>query len=348
MGYETGFFGKWHVSAHHGGYLGWSPDHGPRQQGFATATEDFGSHPYSYKKDGKPAPVEVAGHFPPDSMTGHAIAFLEKKREAPFFLMVSHFYVHTPVKSPCLWLLEEVGKRVPPDSPNRENRIVYGAFVETLDHYVGQLLAALDEAGLRENTLVVFTSDNGGHPQYASNGPLRGSKWNLYEGGIRVPFLARWPGQIPAGSICATPVAGYDLLPTFAETAGAESGPIDGMSLRPLFSDPAKMVERDMIWHFPYYHPETGFNKALNQIGIDDFEVSKTRPQAAIRRGTNKLIRFFEDDRHEFYDLEKDPGEQCDLSASEPEAARRLALRLQQALDQSKARMPTAREPRSQ
>lgn len=187
-GYHTAFFGKWHLNAHHGGYLGWSPTHGPKQQGFQTAIEGFGSHPYSFRgKRNKPPRITEPGRFPDDSMVGGAIGFLTEDRREPFFLMVSHFYVHTPVETRCEWLLDKYAGKAPADSPNRERRIAYGAFVETLDHYVGRLMTALDESGRAGDTLVTFTSDNGGHPEYAANGPLRGSKWNLYEGGCGLP-----------------------------------------------------------------------------------------------------------------------------------------------------------------
>ncbi len=198
-GYETAYFGKWHLNPHHEGrYLAWSPTHGPAQQGFSQAIEDFGSHPYNKTPLAK---TDEPGHFYPDSMTGYAIAFLKQPHPRPFFLMVAHFYVHTPVRTPYLWLTDRYEKRIPADAGNRERRIAYAAFVTTLDHYVGQLLDALQQQQLSDNTLVVFLSDNGGHPQYVANGPLRGSKWNLYEGGIRVPMLARWPSKITPGRV---------------------------------------------------------------------------------------------------------------------------------------------------
>jgi len=344
-GYSTAFFGKWHLNKHHKGYLGWSPTHGPRQQGFQHAEEDFGSHPYGYEK-GKIPVVKEKGKIPRDSLTERAVNFLKRKHEKPFFLMLSHFYVHTPVKPSCQWLSDKYQSKVPAESPNRVRRVAYGAFVEMLDDYIGRLLSALDETGLRDNTLVVFTSDNGGHPEFTSNKPLRGSKWNLYEGGIREPFLARWPGVIRKGSICDTPVIGYDLLPTFAEIAGKTipTEGIDGISLVPLLRNPTKRLNRDLYWHFPYYHPEKGFAKALKDIGIDDFAVSQTRPHSAIRRGHYKLLYFYEDKHIELYDLEKDPGEQNDLSQSKLQIAKLLNETLQQTLKRVHARFPEPTE----
>lgn len=345
VGYNTAFFGKWHVNKHYKRYLGWSPTHGPRQQGFQYAVEDFGSHPYGYEK-GKVPFVKKKGDMPVDSLTERAVDFLKQKHEKPFFLMFSHFYVHTPIKPSCQWLIDKYQSKVPEDSPNRTKRVTYGAFVEMMDYYVGRLLSTLDETGLRDNTLVVFTSDNGGHPEFTSNKPLRGSKWNLYEGGIREPFFARWPGVIRKGSICDTPVIGYDLLPTFAEIAGktVPTKGIDGVSLVPLLRDPTKRLNRDLYWHFPYYHPEKGFAKALKKIGIDDFAVSQTRPHSAIRRDHLKLLYFYEDKHVELYDLEKDPGEQNDLSQLKPQTTVLLKDALLEKLKTVHARFPEPTE----
>ena len=223
--------------------------------------------------------------------------------------------------------------------------MVYAACVETLDHYVGELLDALDETGLDESTLVVFLSDNGGHPEYVSHKPLRGSKWNLYEGGVRVPLLVRWPSQISPGSVCDTPVVGYDLFPTFADISGypIASDAQDGTSILPLFKVPETRLERSLYWHFPYYHPEgPKFGDAISQIGVDDFRISQTRPQSAIRKGPFKLI-YFEEGRHsELYKLENDVSEQNDLSQSLPSVAEELELELRSYLKKVGARHPVS------
>jgi uncharacterized sulfatase len=342
LGYRTAFFGKWHLNAHHKRYLGWSPTHGPKAQGFQIAEEDFGGHPYSWGKR-TPVPITAAGEFPEDSMIDRAAGFLKQSHDRPFFLMVSMFYVHTPVKTQCEWLLDKYDEKVPADSPNRDNRVRYGAFAETLDHYVGDLLQALDQAGLKNETLVVFTSDNGGHPEFTANAPLRGSKWNLYEGGIRVPFLVRWPEHIPAGTVCDTPVVGYDLLPTFVTIAGGETPAVDGIDISTLFENPDWNPDRELIWHFPYYHPERGYSKAIEQIGIDDFAVSKTHPHSAILRGNDKLLYFYEyeDERSELYRLSEDIGEQNNLRSSNPALASELEALLKQRLQDASARFPT-------
>lgn len=376
-------------------------------------------------------------------MTDHAIEFMKQHRKEPFLLYVSHFYVHTPVRAPTDWLLRRYqAKATKAGLDHAERRAHYGAFVQTLDHYVGQVLDALDRLDLSENTLVVFTSDNGGHPEYADNAPLRGSKWNLYEGGIRVPLLVRWPKEVEAGSICRLPVTGTDLLPTFCvvgqapelgeppsfesssatsepattesaarvpgtsrkpspgpvgaktpETQSAESRPsapqregrndqasatrvtLDGRSLYALLKGHAEdWPERPLLWHFPYYHPERGYAKALPEIGVSDFAVSQTRPQSALRRGRWKLLHFYDagpigdkirnadasgnapanarspeskSDRirgvYELYDLTADPGEQHNLYDARPEQADAMRRHLEYALKNATARMPERR-----
>lgn len=338
-GYETCFYGKWHVSQHHRRYLGWSPTHGPLNQGFQIAEEDFGSHPYDWKRN-PPQTITQVGQYPADSHVEKVCHQLEQPCDRPRFVMASSFFVHTPVRSPCEWLINKYEKLVPRESPNRKQRIEYAAFVETLDHHVGRMLTALKNSGKAENTLVVFLSDNGGHPEYTANAPFRGSKWNLYEGGIRVPFLLRWPKQLEAGTKSDSPVVGYDLLATFCEAAGiTPKVKHDGLSI--LQTMKAPQTSRALLWHFPYYHPETDFKSKQANIGINDFAVSQTRPASALRLGQHKLIYFPEDNRTELYDLKDDPSEQKDLSKSQPQLQRKMSQQLFQLLKEQNARMAT-------
>lgn len=341
-GYATGYYGKWHVSRHAGAYLHWSKTHGPLQQGFMEGDQEFGSHPYGYRGDaGRTFGDHPPGDFGPDALTDRAIDFLRRHRERPFFLYLSHYYVHTPVHTRLQWLHERHRRAGLSDA-----RAAFAAMVETLDHLVGRVLGALDELGLAERTLVVFTSDNGGHPEYSANAPLRGSKWNLYEGGIRVPFLARWPGRIRSGTVSDEPVIGTDLFPTFAEAAGAAlppGVPLDGRSLRSAWSagpGAKPRPERALVWHFPYYHPEGEklFGAARREIGVNDFAVSQTRPHSAIRAGDFKLLKFAEGGRTELYQVSKDIGEQQDLAGHQPERARALQAQLEESLASVRAR----------
>jgi len=342
-GYATGFFGKWHLNQHAGAYLRWSTTHGPLQQGYAEGDATFGSHPYGDATRSAADQGDLpTGDYGPDELTDKAIAFLRAHRGERFFLHLSHYYVHDPVRTRARWLVEKYAARLPASADH--NRAVYAAMVETFDHLVGRVLAAMDELRLAENTLVVFTSDNGGNPLYSANGPLRGSKWNLYEGGLRVPWIVRWPGQVPAGATNDTPFIGTDLLPTLAAAAGAglpRGAILDGENVLPLWQGRGSgRPGRTFTWHFPYYHPETRFAEALPRIGIDDFALSQTRPQSAIRSDRWALLHFYESDRDELFDLAADPSQQTDLAASQPAQARALRQRLDATLQASAARWP--------
>ncbi len=347
LGYATGITGKWHVSTHYQQYLGWSPTHGPTAQGFSWAQEGFGAHPYSVPKAERGRFGDFAlGQFPSDGLTDSAIDFMRKNQKGPFFLMVSHYYVHLPMGTKCKWLLDKYEERAKGQFSKR--RAEYGAFVETLDHYVGQLLDALDELGLAENTLVIFTSDNGGHPEFAFNRPLRGSKWNLYEGGIRVPFIARWPGVVAPGTTSDVPLSSTDLLPTFRDLADkALDNPeaIDGVTIAPIFrgTDTAPLHERPFYWHFPYYHPEKNYNKSPAKIGVEDGYVSRTEPQSAIRLGQYKLLYFWEDGHSELYDLAADMAEAHNLAETMPGKAKAMKSDLLNYLHKVSARLPQRR-----
>lgn len=342
-GYQTAFFGKWHLNRHHQRYLGWSPTYGPKAQGFAVAEEDFGSHPYGYRKGGQDRSFLdlPEGAFVPDGVTQRAVDFLKGGHDRPFFLMVSHYYVHDPIHTRLKWLHDRYIARIPANHPRREILAHYGAMVTTLDHHVGEVLDALDENGLADSTYVVFTSDNGGHPNYAGNAPLRGNKWNLYEGGIRVPLILRAPAA-QGGVVVDTPVWAPDLFPTFAALANAEAPVREaGRSLLPLIerSEPAEALpDRRMTWHFPFYHPEKGFEGAPESIGIDDGVTAKTRPHSAIREGNWKLLHFYEEDRDELYDLNS--GENEDQFGSHEDKGKELRRRLLNELDLSSARLP--------
>lgn len=337
LGYQTAFFGKWHVSQHYQNrYLAWHPEFGPSAQGFRVAMEDLGDHPYAWKK--KRPPDLHQNEFPEDSMIEKVVKFIHSPHPRPFFLMASSFYVHTPVKNRTRWLVDSYEELIPESSPNRNKRLEYAAFVETLDNHVGTILHGVDDAGLQENTLVVFMSDNGGHPEFAANAPLRGSKWNLYEGGIRVPFIVRWPKQIAASATSDHPVIGYDLLPTFVDVAGGSVANVDGQSFYQTLLGSEVEERGHLIWHFPYYHPESTFSKSIDTIGINDFEVSKTRPQSAIRHQNYKLLKFAEDNRTELYDLNADLSEQNDLSEEMPHFTAALNAKLETVLTKMNAR----------
>ncbi|TCS85860.1 putative sulfatase [Anseongella ginsenosidimutans] len=329
--YATGFFGKWHLTQENDRYLGWGDTFGPLQQGFDKGSEGLGSHPYAYSKEEKKTFGNFQrGEYPEDALTGEAVAFLKSVKGRPFLLYYSMYYVHTPVQTRCRWLYDKYKKLQ--GAAATEKSIHYAAFVETMDGYVGQLLEALEETGQAENTVVIFTSDNGGHPSFTARGKLKGSKWNLYEGGVRVPMIVRWPGVVKPGSICRIPVTGVDVFPTICSITGAKTDPPrarDGADITPLLRDPSGAGwKREMLyWHFPYYHP--------------DFV--NTKPQSSIREGRYKLLYFYEEGRTELYDLSRDPGEGRDLSLAMPGKAARMKDSLFDELQKVKARFPLVR-----
>ncbi|MBW3542836.1 MAG: sulfatase, partial [Planctomycetes bacterium] len=285
-GYATGYFGKWHL-----GGTGYSP----QQQGWDTVLECKGNT-LPPKLTGGTGTRRTA-----EFLTEKAIAFIETHRERPFLLQVSHFAVHIPLSTTPELLAKYRAKKPVPGYPCLPE---YAGLLEELDRSVGRLVAAVDELGLTERTLILFLSDNGGleHQQngavVTSNAPLRGEKGTLYEGGLRVPAIARWSGVTRAGTTCDMPVSTMDVYPTLLELAGvspiANQQP-DGVSLAGLLKNPEAALGRDTLyWHLPHYHHST--------------------PAGAIRRGDWKLIEFFEDGRLELYNLRNDPAEQDNLA----------------------------------
>jgi len=298
-GYATAHFGKWHLGKHP-----------PETQGFDRSQ-------MTYK------PRESArDRQPPDSdahnvrlITEKSLEFIEDNRETPFFLIASHNSVHTPLmeKEELIRKYEaKEGASLP------GNRPVIGAMIQTLDESVGVILDKLRELDLKENTIVIFFSDNGHHGR-KDIPPFRGSKGDLYEGGIRMPLVIRWLAVVPSGSVCDEVVISNDFLPTFREIAGARSSAerADGVSILPLLKGPDAGLDREAVyWHFPHYHG----------AGLG--------PQGAVREGRFKLIEWFgksvygDPGAFELYDLVEDPGEQENLADIAPEVTARLKGKL--------------------
>ncbi len=290
-GYATACLGKWHLGG---------PGFGPAEQGFDTVVAG----------SARTTPSEHEGSKGEFELAAAAEAFIEAHRDRPFFLYLSHNSPHIP--------FEATPERI--EAHKDAWHPAYAAVVESLDASVGRVLAKLDATGLAARTLVVFTSDNGGlHvpegglPPPTHNTPFRAGKGFLYEGGLRVPLIMRWPGKLAPGVVSPRDVGLADMAPTLIEAAGVEVattlGPLDGVSLLPLFrgEDPAA---RDHFWHFPHY---------TNQGG---------RPASAVRHGQWKLIEHLEDGSAELFDLRADPGESTDLAAAQPDIVRDLRDRL--------------------
>ena len=207
----------------------------------------------------------------------------------------------------------------------------YGAMIEAMDLAIGRLLASLESLGQAENTLVVFTSDNGGFAGVSDCRPLRESKGHLYEGGIRVPMIVRWPGQVAAGVVNHEPVVSMDFYPTFIEMAGLKPSatkPIDGESLLRLFRGQGKPKRSELFFHFPNYAWHMG-----NRLG------------GAVRSGDYKLIRNYDDQSLELYNLKSDLGESKNLAKRRPRLAKRLDQKLSAWLKETGAKMPKPPKP---
>ena len=306
-GYRTGYFGKWHLGGDR---------YGPAQQGWETALET----------QGNTVPPRVAPAADPprraaEFLTVKAIEFIEANKGQPFVLQVSHAAVHIPLST-----TPELKKKyeAKPPVPGYPSRPEYAGLLEELDRSVGEIADAVDRLGMAERTLILFVSDNGGLVKdqggtvTTSNLPLRGEKGTLYEGGIRVPCIARWPGVVVAGKASDAVASTTDFYPTCLAVSGATppaapaDQPLDGVSLLPALRDPsiAALPGRGSLhWHLPHYHHST--------------------PAGAIRQGDWKLVELFEDGALELYNLRNDLGEATNLAAKDPDraAAMRLALR---------------------
>jgi arylsulfatase A-like enzyme len=326
-GYATGMFGKWH--------LGNDPKHHPSQRGFDEAIESMGVH-FDFKTN--PPTEYPKGQYLADFLTDHAVDFIERHRDQPFFLYLPHFAVHAPHQAKRE--LIDHFKDKPPVGGHKSPQ--YAAMIKSIDESVGRVVATLDKLGLTENTLVIFSSDNGGVGGYESaginlkgitdNAPLKAGKGSLYEGGVRVPYIFRWKGKIAAGMKNTTPINSVDLYPTLLEIAGAarpHDYTLDGVSYVSLLTGQKKALDRDAIyWHFPGY------------LGAGAGQW-RTTPGGSVHAGDWKLIEYFEDGRQELYNLRDDIGENHDLAKENPDKVKELHAKLVAWRESVGAKMPT-------
>ncbi len=314
-GYATAIYGKWH--------LGQQGKYHPGQRGFDEAITTMGRH-YAFQT--QPQVDVPADAYLADWLTTKAVDFIERKKDQPFFLYLPHFGVHSPYQAKPK--LIEKFKHKPGVAGH--NDPVYAAMIYSVDESVGRVMAKLDELDLAKNTLLIFASDNGGVGGYAregikkagdvtDNAPLRSGKGSLYEGGTRVPFIARWPGVTPPGSECNEPAIHVDLFPTLLEVAGAKppaKQPLDGESLLPLMRDPQTKLQREAIFqHFPGY------------LGAGE-GTWRTTPVGVVQTRDWKLMEFFEDGKLELYDLSSDIGETKNLATTMPDKAKELHAKM--------------------
>lgn len=334
-GYRTGFIGKWHLG---------TEQFYPEKQGFDLNLGGCNKgHPPSYFSPYNipTLPDGPAGEYLTDRLTDESLRFIVTASEQPFFLYLAHYAVHTPLQAkPELVTKYQTKlasmKRVEPefkeDLGRRVRQVqthaVYAAMMESLDQSVGRIMAKLQELRIDTNTVIFFTSDNGGlstaEGTPTSNVPLRtGKGWN-YEGGIRVPLIVSWPGVAAAGLVCGDPVISTDYYPTLLEIAGLPARPEqhrDGLSLVGLLKGGCRPA-RPLFWHYPHYSNQGG------------------PPSGALRLGPWKLIEFYEDMRTELYNLNDDLSEQRDLAKVFPDKARELTSTLHQIRAETGAKMP--------
>jgi len=316
-GYATGHFGKWHLDGKDGAK--------PSMQGFDETYDSFGD---GELKEGtetnkKGPPSDPKGVF---TLTDKACAFIEKNRDRPFFCYVPHHAIHGPLQGQPKTVEHFQAK---PKGDNHKS-VMYAACTYDLDESVGRLLKKLDELNLAEKTMVIFTSDNGATPQSLQE-PLRGNKGGYYEGGIREPFIIRWPGTIKPGSTSDVPVIQVDLFPTMLAAAGIavpESKVLDGESLMPLLTGEGKLERSAIFWHFPGYlntavtrgrplDVQTGFrSRPVTVINMDHWKLHLYHEEWLLDGGAEGLPAS---GAVELYDLRKDIGERHDLAASHPE-----------------------------
>ena len=327
-GYKSAYIGKWHL-----GDEAWYPpgqgynenrggcDYGQPPSYFDPFNQPKHRHPMI--RAGIPG---LTGRKPGQYLTHReaeeAVELISEWKDTPFFIQLGHYAVHTPIQA-----IPDVAAKYQQEGKSPANA-KYAAMVESVDDSTRDVLNALEKHGLDDRTVVIFTSDNGGLDNKGNpteNAPLRSGKGYPHEGGIRVPFLVRWPGAIKPGSVSDTPVCSIDILPTILEAAGIappDDRAIDGLSLvKHMKSGGQNKLSRDeLIWHFPHYRHAPG-------------------PYSIIRKGDLKLIHFYEG-QQELYNLKQDLGEQNNLAESMPDKVKTLEARLMQRLEEMDAKIP--------
>ena len=327
-GYATGFVGKWHLSNRYGsrtdGKRPTEPELRAEHQGFDINIGGcrFGGPPSYFSPYKIPnLKGKEEGEYLPNRCADECIDFIKSAtaKDRPFFLCWWNYSVHYPFEAPDD-LIAKYEKR---KGPGIENP-TYAAMIEGMDISIGTLLKSLDEQGLSEDTLLIFTSDNG--PYAANVKPLRAEKGYLYEGGIRVPMMVRWPGRVKPETRTSTPVVTMDIHATILEAANLKADPSntpDGISLLEMLKGQAKLNRDSIYFHYPNY----AFHKE-NRLG------------SAIRSGDYKLIKFYDDDSVELYDLSKDIGESKNLAVTMPAKTTELRSKLEAWLKKTNASQP--------
>lgn len=338
-GYKTASIGKWHVC--------WDKKYYPEFQGFdmniggggmGSTMDYFCPYAGQWKMNAN-SPSIAWQVFPDcrgnrneyltDRLTDETIKFIEQNRHGPFLAYLQHYGVHTPIQAKDSLIKKYQAKSG--DTAKGHTNPKYAAMIESIDESVGRIMKKLDDLGLTENTIVIFTSDNGGHGRITSNWPFRGNKGNFYEGGIRIPLIVSWPGHIKPGRSTGAQFISTDFYPTLLGLTGLYSGKayIDGINQTPLLVH-GKSISRGkpLYWHFPNY-TGTGHPNASG-------------PCSVIRDGKWKLIEYFENGALELYNLEKDIKEKNNLAKQHPQVTTDLHKKLIEWRKQAMVQMPRA------
>lgn len=323
-GYQTGHFGKWHLGED------------PSTQGFDhNVAGHKKGHPKTYFSPYNLPFIENGskGEYLTDRLTTEVVDWITQNKEKPFFAYVPYYSVHTPLQA-----IEDVKQKyLNHPLARNEKHATYAAMVEIMDKNVGRIRDTLRQHNLTENTLLIFTSDNGGIRSISYQDPLRAGKGSYYEGGIRVPLLVSWPTKVKPGTN-HTPTINADFYPTFGNVLKVSKLPqtLDGEDLSPLLFEQGTLPERALFWHFPIYLQ--AYNLKADQSQDPLF---RTRPGSAMRRGKWKLIHYFEEDEYELYDLENDLGEHVNFASYLPDIVKTMSSELKQWQTRIKAPIPT-------
>jgi arylsulfatase A-like enzyme len=330
-GYVTANIGKWHIGKD------------PKTQGFTVnVAGGKNGHPSSYFSPYH-LPALTDGpkdEYLTDRLTTEAIHFINKNKDRPFFLYLPYYAVHKPLQAPKS-LVEKYKNKAPVDG---QRNAVYAAMIENLDSNFYRILQTVDSLHLDKNTIIVFTSDNGGIRAVSHQDPLRAGKGSYYEGGIRVPLLVHWKGKIKPGSRSDVPVINLDFYPTLLALCGIKitgNKILDGIDISKLLFDPnTKIPQRPLFWHFPVY-----LQKYAGKEDESRDPLFRTRPGTAMRLGKWKLIEYFEDGALELYNLQKDLGEKNNVAKKYPEKLKELHKIMIQWRRSVHAPVPTKKNP---
>jgi len=327
-GYATASIGKWHLTP---GLRSGDEAYYPDKHGFDVNVGGTSQgQPPSYFAPHKIATLteESAGEFLTDREAREAVKFIEANKDKPFFLYLPHYAVHTPIAGKPE-ATAKYARKAAADPTLKQRHAAYAALVESVDDSLGKIRAALSRLGLDDNTVIVFTSDNGGllmrNHQATDNSPFRAGKGSAYEGGVRVPLIIHAPGVTRAGVVETTPAMTIDLYPTLLEFACVKplESVVDGISLAALLKQGTKPERTELFWHYPHYHP------------------GGATPYSAVRSGHLRLVHFYEDGRDELFDLSADIGENHDLAPTRPAEVKALRTRLDTWLKSVNAQLPT-------